>query len=98
LVHYKLQDFGECLTKTNETLTEEPNNVKALVRRGQAHMMMGNNDLAKDDFKRALELEPNNADVKKLMAANKKRIQDHKDKERKLYGNMFASKPKKSKE
>jgi len=97
LTYFKLQDYGECLTKINETLTEEPNNVKGLVRRGHAHMMMGNNDAAKDDFSRALQLEPNNADVKKLMTANKKRIQDHKKKERQLYGNMFGSKPKKPK-
>ncbi|ETO11899.1 hypothetical protein RFI_25477 [Reticulomyxa filosa] len=103
LTYYKQQEYGECLTKVNEILNDDPKNLKALVRRGQSHMMMGNNDLAKEDFKRALEIEPNNQvlffkkDVKKLIAANKKRIQEHRDRERQLYGNMFASKPKKNK-
>jgi len=93
LTYYKQQDYSECLTKINEVLTDDPKNVKALVRRGQANMMLGNNDLAKDDFKQALQVEPENADVKKLMATNKKRIQEYKEKERKLYANMFG-KPK----
>jgi len=94
LTYFKQQDYSQCLTKADEVLTEDPKNVKALVRRGQAYMMLGDNDLAKMNFKEALELEPNNADVKKLMEANKKRIKQEKEKERKLYGNIFNSKPK----
>jgi len=92
LVYFKLQQYTECLEKSNEVLTEDKNNLKALVRRGHAHMMLGNNDLAKVDFKQALELDPKNADVKKLMEANKKHIQQQNEKERKLYANMFAQK------
>jgi len=93
-VYFKQQEYGDCLSKINKVLAEETNNIKALVRRGQAHMMLGDNDLATKDFKRALELDPNNTDVKKLMIVNKKRVKQQKEKERKIFGDIFASKSK----
>jgi len=86
LVHFKKEEYTDCLAKINEVLNFEPDNAKALVRRGQAHMMLGNHEEAKADLKRALELEPNHEDIKKVLAANKKKHQRVKEKEQQMSG------------
>jgi len=92
LVHLKKEEFKDCLNKANEVLKEDPKNVKALVRRGQAQMMLINNDMAKEDFKRALELDPDNAELKKVIAVNNKRIAEQNKKQREIFGGRFAAK------
>ncbi|ETO17560.1 hypothetical protein RFI_19758, partial [Reticulomyxa filosa] len=114
LVHLKRDEFVECRMKADEVLKEDSRNLKALVRRAQAHIHLVNNDLAKEDLKLALEIDPDNdnflkilysnlllfcvtyillvqnyiqkIDVKKLIAINKKRMQQHKQKDRQVYG------------
>ncbi|XP_057494658.1 peptidyl-prolyl cis-trans isomerase CYP40-like isoform X2 [Actinidia eriantha] len=85
----KLGDLKGALLDTDFAMRDGENNVKALFRQGQAHMALNDIDAAVDSFKKALELEPNNAGIKKELAAANKKIADRHDRERKAYSRMF---------
>lgn len=51
-------DYYAVIEHCNEVLQLEPNNVKALYRRGKAHAGAWNPDEACQDFQRAAELNP----------------------------------------
>lgn len=44
-----------------------------------------------ESFKQALELEPNDAGIKRELAAAKKKIADRRDQERKAFARIFQS-------
>ncbi|KAI7994878.1 Peptidyl-prolyl cis-trans isomerase CYP40 [Camellia lanceoleosa] len=52
-------------------------------------MALNDIDAAVESFKKALEFEPNDAGIKKELAAAKKKISDRRDLERKAYSKMF---------
>ncbi|RYR34525.1 hypothetical protein Ahy_A10g049466 isoform D [Arachis hypogaea] len=55
----------------------------------QAYMALHDIDAAVESFKKALTLEPNDAGIKKELAAARKKIADRRDKEKKAYSKMF---------
>ena len=68
----------------------ESTNVKALYRRVQAYIELLDLDYAETDVKKALDLDPDNKEVKlEYKRLKQKQIEQNK-KEAKLYGNMFA--------
>ncbi|KAL0389890.1 UNVERIFIED_CONTAM: Peptidyl-prolyl cis-trans isomerase FKBP65 [Sesamum calycinum] len=73
-----------------KVLELESTNVKALYRRAQAYMNMADLDLAEFDIKKALELDPDNRDVKLEYKVLKEKIKEFNKKDAKFYGNMFA--------
>jgi len=85
----KLGDLKGALLDTEFAMRDGDNNVKALFRQGQAYMALNDIDAAVDSLKKALDLEPNDAGIKKEFAAVKKKIADRRDLERKAYSKMF---------
>eukprot|EP01018_Ginkgo_biloba_P036185 Gb_33620 [translate_table: standard] len=85
----KLGDLKGALLDTDFAMRDGEDNVKALFRQGQAHMALNDVDAAVSSFKKALELEPNDAGIKKELAVVKKKIADRRDQERKAYAKMF---------
>ncbi|MED6183238.1 Peptidyl-prolyl cis-trans isomerase cyp40 [Stylosanthes scabra] len=85
----KLGDLKGALFDAEFALREEDNNVKALFRQGQAHMALHDIDAAVESFKNALVLEPNDAGIKKELAAARKKVADRRDQEKKAYSKMF---------
>ncbi|XP_028071463.1 peptidyl-prolyl cis-trans isomerase CYP40-like isoform X1 [Camellia sinensis] len=69
----KLGDLKGALLDTDFAMRDGENNVKALFRQGQAYMALNDIDAAIESFKKALELEPNDAGIKKELAAAKKK-------------------------
>jgi FK506-binding protein 4/5 len=67
----------------------DSNNIKALYRRGVAYTETDQWDLAKQDLQRALELDPNNAEVKSAFAKLKKKIRLQDQKDKKIFSNLF---------
>ncbi|KAG4940775.1 hypothetical protein JHK87_044646 [Glycine soja] len=76
-------------SKSLKVLDLESTNVKALYRRTQAYIQLADLDLAEFDIKKALELEPNNRDVKLEYVTLKEKMKEYNKKEAKFYGNMF---------
>ena len=77
----------------SKVLEFQPDNVKALFRRGKAYAEIGEGENARKDLRRSAELDaPLSAAVDKALnlLAEKEKSQIRKDKE--VYSNMFASK------
>ncbi|XP_010548031.1 PREDICTED: peptidyl-prolyl cis-trans isomerase CYP40 [Tarenaya hassleriana] len=85
----KLGDPKGALLETDFAIREGDNNVKALFRQGQAYMALHDVDAAAESFKKALQLEPNDAGIKKEHAAAMKKIADRRDEEKRRYRKMF---------
>jgi FK506-binding protein 4/5 len=86
----KLKDYKEAVKLTTKVLELESTNIKALYRRVQAYIELLDLDYAQADIKKALDLDPNNKEVKlEYKRLKQKQIEQNK-KEAKLYGNMFA--------
>lgn len=86
----KLKDYKQAEKLCTKVLELESTNVKALYRRAQAYMNMADLDLAEFDIKKALELDPDNREVKLVYKALKEKVKEYNKKDAKFYGNMFA--------
>lgn len=64
--------------------------VKALYRRGQAHVLLKDDEAAEKDYKEALKNAPGDAAVKTELAKLVKRREVTKEKQMKAFGKMFA--------
>jgi FK506-binding protein 4/5 len=74
----------------DQVLELESTNIKALYRRAQAYIELLDLDYAETDIKKALDLDPDNKDVKLEYKRLKQKLAEQNKKEAKLYGNMFA--------
>lgn len=86
----KLKDYKEVVKLCTKVLEAENRNVKALYRRAQAYIQTADLDLAELDIKKALEIDPDNRDVKLEYRALKEKMREYNKKDAKFYGNMFA--------
>nr|WMP39840.1 FKBP62 [Solanum melongena] len=86
----KLKDYKQAEKLCTKVLELDSANVKALYRRAQAYMNMADLDLAEFDIKKALEIDPDNRDVKLEYKALKEKVKELNKKNAKFYGNMFA--------
>ncbi|CAH9079730.1 unnamed protein product [Cuscuta epithymum] len=86
----KLGDIRGALLDADFAMREGENNAKALFRQGQAHLALNDIDSAVESFKKALELEPNDAGIKKELAAAKKKIADRREQEKRAYSKLFG--------
>lgn len=86
----KMKDYKEAAKLCSKVLELETSNVKALYRRAQAYMNLADLDLAEFDIKKALEIDPDNRDVKLEYKVLKNKMKEFNKKDAKFYGNMFA--------
>ncbi|ONM24603.1 Defective in cullin neddylation protein [Zea mays] len=86
----RLNDYKEAKELCTEVLESDNTNVKALYRRAQAHMHLVDLDLAEADIKKALEIDPDNRDVKMGYKRLKEKVKEYKRRDAKLYGNMIS--------
>ncbi|KAL8232941.1 hypothetical protein R6Q57_002719 [Mikania cordata] len=86
----KLKEYKQAEKLCTKVLELESTNVKALYRRAQAYINVTDLDLAELDIKKALEIDPNNKDVKLEYKVLKEKIKEYNKKDAKFYGNMFA--------
>ncbi|KAH1047022.1 hypothetical protein J1N35_037806 [Gossypium stocksii] len=86
----KLKDYKKAKKLCTEVLELDDRNVKALYRRAQAYMELVDFDLAEADVKKALEIDPDNRDVKLEYRVLKEKIRQYNKKDAQFYGNMIA--------
>jgi len=84
-----VKDYKDVIKNCDKALGFDPKNLKALYRRGNAKVSMGEYDSGREDLDQALELAPNNRAVKKARNHVKKLQRALRKKERKMYKNMF---------
>ncbi|KAJ7961619.1 Peptidylprolyl isomerase [Quillaja saponaria] len=86
----KIKDYKQAEKLCTKVLELESTNVKARYRRAQAYIQLADLDLAEIDIKKALEIDPDNREVKLEYKTLKEKVKEHNKKEAKFYGNMFA--------
>ncbi|XP_065881979.1 70 kDa peptidyl-prolyl isomerase-like isoform X2 [Euphorbia lathyris] len=86
----KLNDFQEAIKLCSKVLDIEFNNVKALYRRAQAYIQTADLVSAELDIKKALEVDPQNREVKSLQKTLKQHEAESNKRDAKFYSNMFA--------
>jgi len=84
--------------KCSEALNLDPNSVKALFRRGQAHLALGNYELVLKDIARLLELEPENKAAEQMRRSVEAGMKKSVVQEKAMFSKMFVEKPLKSDE
>lgn len=85
----KLKHYDAALEDCDEALDIEPNNPKALYRRGQAHHGKRDYDRSLADLQAARKLAPNDKAILAEIVAVKGEIEAYKAKEKKVYAKMF---------
>ncbi|KAK3154129.1 hypothetical protein QOZ80_2BG0186510 [Eleusine coracana subsp. coracana] len=86
----KLKDYKEAKELCTEVLELDSTNVKAFYRRAQAYIGLVDLDLAEEDIKRALEIDPENRDVQMGYRRLKEKVKEYNRRDAKLYGNMIS--------
>ncbi|KAJ0177606.1 hypothetical protein K1T71_006479 [Dendrolimus kikuchii] len=81
--HFEAKDHATKALKFDES------NVKALFRRGQALLGSGDAEQALKDFQKIIEAEPQNKVAANQVIVCRATLQKQKEKEKKLYANMF---------
>uniref|UniRef100_A0ACD5ZV90 Uncharacterized protein n=2 Tax=Avena sativa TaxID=4498 RepID=A0ACD5ZV90_AVESA len=94
----KLKDFKQAEKLCTKVLELDSQNVKALFRRAQAYTQLADLELAEVDIKKALEIDPDNRDVKLTYKTLKEKIKEINKKDAKFYSNMFSKMTKPSAE
>ncbi|KAL0273021.1 UNVERIFIED_CONTAM: hypothetical protein PYX00_005798 [Menopon gallinae] len=98
LVHLKLNQCYEAKMECDKALELDPQNVKGLFRRGQAYLEIGEPEKAKADFEAVLKIEPTNKLAASQIVACCNKIKQHREKEKKIYSNMFEKFARRDKE
>lgn len=86
----KLKDYKEAAKLATKVLEMDGSNVKAMYRRAQAYMETADLDLAELDIKKALEIDPDNKEVKMEYKKLKEKVREYNKKDAKFYSNMLA--------
>ncbi|XP_062195803.1 70 kDa peptidyl-prolyl isomerase [Phragmites australis] len=86
----KLKDYKQAEKLCTKVLELDSQNVKALYRRVQAYIQLADLELAEADIKKALEIDPDNRDVKLEYKTLKEKIKEYNKKDAKFYSNMFS--------
>lgn len=67
----------------------DPKNEKALYRRGEAHLLRNEFSLALVDFRKVLQVNSFNRAARSQIAICQRKIQEHHERDKKIYANMF---------
>ncbi|KAJ8668218.1 hypothetical protein QAD02_009881 [Eretmocerus hayati] len=89
LCFLKTQQYFEAREACDKALELDPNNEKALFRRGQAHVQLASPELAVIDFQKVIEIEPNNKAAANQIIICNNLIKKDLARQKKLYANMF---------
>lgn len=89
-VYTKLGEFKKAVEAATKALDINMHSAKAYFRRAQAEIAFGQLEEAAADLKLALEIEPNDDALKKELVSVKTKIKSAKEKEKQVFGKMFA--------
>ncbi|KAL7985235.1 hypothetical protein Chor_003805 [Crotalus horridus] len=89
MCYLKLREYTKAIEYCNKALALDQANEKGLYRRGEARLLMNEFELAKCDFQRVLEVNPQNKAAKSQITMCQKKTKEHNERDRKIYANMF---------
>mmetsp|Transcript_21625 Transcript_21625/g.42252 ORF Transcript_21625/g.42252 Transcript_21625/m.42252 type:complete len:387 (-) Transcript_21625:312-1472(-) len=86
----KLKRFTQAFQHASAAVSMEPNNSKALYRRGSAALSAGLYDQASADLTRAAKLEPRNAEIRAQLQTCQQRARESEQRDRSTFGGLFG--------
>lgn len=89
ICHLKLNKPVQAIRHCDDALDLSHNNTKGLYRRGLARLAVNEPVVAKADFLKVLELEPDNKAAVQQIHICEKKIKEHTQKEKVIYSRMF---------
>ncbi|XP_020371994.2 peptidyl-prolyl cis-trans isomerase FKBP5-like [Rhincodon typus] len=89
MCHLKLNKYLKAVESCDRALEIDRTNEKALYRRGEARLCVNEFDLAKADFQKVLQVNPENKAAKAQIVLCQNRIKEHHERNKKIYANMF---------
>uniref|UniRef100_A0A182N574 PPIase cyclophilin-type domain-containing protein n=1 Tax=Anopheles dirus TaxID=7168 RepID=A0A182N574_9DIPT len=89
VVRLRLQDYANVLHACNAALAIDPDNAKALYRRGMAQNELRNYEQALDDLGRALKRIPDDRLILAEYERSRKNLQEYTQQQRKVFAKMF---------
>eukprot|EP01041_Mallomonas_annulata_P006947 gene6947-14102_t len=89
MVQIKEETWSGAVKSATEVLKLEPDNIKALYRRGLAYSRLLAYEKSKTDLMKTIELDPNNTPAKKELAELTKLQKEQQKKEKAAYSNIF---------
>lgn len=92
MVRYKQQKYKVSAELAGKAIRIDGKNVKAFYRRALAYRKMGELEQARDDLRKALQIEPGNVSCKKELALVKRDLEQTKENQKKALSKAFSSK------
>ncbi|KAJ7332915.1 hypothetical protein JRQ81_015095 [Phrynocephalus forsythii] len=89
MCYLKMREYAKVIEYCNKALALDQTNEKGLYRRGEARLLMNEFELAKCDFQRVLEVNPQNKAAKSQITMCQRKTKEHNERDRKIYANMF---------
>lgn len=89
LCYLKTDQSFQAKEECTKALELDPQNEKALFRRGQAYLGLASPEIAIEDFREVLKIQPKNTAASKQIIICNNLIKKQLAKEKKLYANMF---------
>jgi tetratricopeptide (TPR) repeat protein len=89
LCYIKTDKKDRAIDVCTNALTFDPNNVKALFRRGQVYLAKNNLDKAEEDLKAALAIEPNNASIRQELKKLTNKIAEEEKRQKRIFAGFF---------
>ncbi|XP_043389329.1 peptidyl-prolyl cis-trans isomerase FKBP5 isoform X3 [Chelonia mydas] len=89
MCYLKLREYIKAVECCDKALGLDQVNEKGLYRRGEARLLMNEFELAKCDFQKVLEVNPQNKAAKSQITVCQKKMKEHNDRDRRIYANMF---------
>ncbi|CAL8296618.1 unnamed protein product [Boreogadus saida] len=90
MCYLKIQEASQALDNCEKALLLDEANEKALFRKGEALVAMKEFDQARGDFQQVIQLYPANKAAKAQLGLCQKHIKDQREKDKRLYANMFT--------
>ncbi|KGL86859.1 Peptidyl-prolyl cis-trans isomerase FKBP5, partial [Charadrius vociferus] len=90
MCYLKLREYAKAVECCDKALGLDQDNEKGLYRRGEARLLMNEFELAKCDFQKVLEVNPQNKAAKSQISVCQKKTKEHNERDRRIYANMFA--------
>jgi len=90
LCYLKIKDYMKAKLKSEKVVKLDPDNVKGFFRLGEAFLGLNEFQNAAKAYENALKIEPENNAAKQQLSKARTQAKKQSEKEKKLYGNIFA--------
>lgn len=87
---FKLGNHQHASVHSTQVLDHEPDNVKALYRRGACELRLGNLEQARTDLQRASKLAPADAEVRAELTRLREKLAEYKQEKKQMSNRMLA--------